>query len=162
MIEEGYELGYDIHYWIDADNGTDGWDQDSWNQLCMNKESCVWGNTTMNRTQLSRWSYAPGDWQFYVHSFLEDRIIFTDRKKLKAMIDLWMNEDKWNTLFKHDKWKRMGGTIGVILGESIKEAGAPYRHLKAREDWPQFCQYERVYHKNGDKRLNRWWQDEKG
>lgn len=33
-LVKGYELGYAINYWVDADNGVEGWDQESWDRLC--------------------------------------------------------------------------------------------------------------------------------
>ncbi len=157
MLAEGYKEGYDVNYWIDADNGVEGWHEKSWKRLIENNEHNVYGNTNMNPTPLASWSDVEADRCFTVHSCLEDRLIFTNRDVFKRICDMWMDEDRWDILFKHDRWKAMGGTVGVVIGETIKNIGGSYHFMNPDFDRHEFAHKERVYHKEGDKKLNRWW-----
>lgn len=159
MIAKGWELGYDVNYWIDSDNGVEGWDDESWERICNDPKYDVIGGTPMNVNNLSMHSGDVRDVHFKVATCLEDRLIFTNRDKLKRCIDMWSNKDKWDTLFKHNKWSTMCGSLGVMIGEAIKESGSHYMTLDYDNalDY-EFSLKERVYHKVEDKKLLRWWE----
>lgn len=162
-IERAAMYGTDVVYWIDCDLYTDGWDEKSFQILCNDTRTDLWGTYTLHQINNS-YLWKPND--IKVYSTREDRLIFTNRDKLQEQIDQWNNKAHWNDLLADEvngPWQTRAGSDGKILGETINNTNTKYRqagvhkYVRAGVGTNQFTRFEKVIQKDTGVILDREW-----
>ena len=173
-IAIGYEKGYDVTYWVDCDCYTEGWDDESFQEL-VNTDVDLYHTYIVNceylhqkncgQSHLIKRDVFPGDSE-YVHSTREDRLIFPHRESLGKMVKLWQDYDLWNDMLdlkgtrvgKRDghwtRWEEVIGCDGILIAEAgiMAKAKMSVTPFKC-----EFAQHERSIFRHNGEVLDRWW-----
>lgn len=145
------KYNYDVTYYMDCDVYTEGWDDESFQSLCSDKSVDIWSpNTIKNdiKTIYHRdFNFGWYDKFDYTHKeaprvrmwpIVEHRVIFTNKRKLKAMIKVW---EKYIPLMSQ-KQRCCAASDGRLLAVGAHEVKANI--CGVTYDKGEFCQYEKV------------------
>ena len=185
---------YDVIYYIDSDLVINGFDMDSYNRLINVDSVDLWTSIELAPVDILRYKRStygvfrgnnkPSiadirggemvlvDENGYgikcpqIHTLREDRLIYTNRAKMREMLDLYTQQGVWHEMLGEDTkayrvigTKEHNGYIGAVLGESAHMTNA---RVSMVDDaiWG-FAKYEYVIdYTSTQHKLNRSWMAE--
>ncbi len=181
-IAQASTADVDVVYWVDADQYTTGWDEDSF-QECLSLPCDVIGCPgALYLRNKDEWQNNPGDHPmvavdgakgFYSHG--ESYVIYNNIDTLRRIVHFWQTSD-WDKglsinpdnpetniatgeVIEH--WRTKEGCDGIMMGMGLYLAKGVYHRL-SREEGYRFAEYETVVQRANHNRayerlLDRWY-----
>ncbi len=157
-IEQAHTYNFDCVYWMDCDLFTTGWHEESFQKL-LKEDIHVWGTSSLNHHTPPAWAVPKQKSTpiTRVYSTREDRLIFNNKDKLNAIIDMWNQKDHWEDRFhiQDSQWRTYDGSDGMMIGSAINDTNTIYKPVL--RGVYEFTKYEKGFLRGSNQVRDRWW-----